>query len=370
MTGYVAFADVSGGRGTSFAAAIGHAEGNLVILDSLFERRPPFDPSVVVDEVAQLLREYSITCIVGDKYAAQWVSEAFAKVGITYVASDLDRSALYLTALPLFTAGRARLLDDQRLVHQFVALERRTTRLGRDVVGAPSGCIDDLANAVAGVLVLAATEAGPALIRRSDLGEGEAVEPHMVACVLAVAWVSDLGQVGVVYVALPHAHLADQPIYILDMALAPLSATVFSPIANRLAELSETFGEAARGRAIHVGLYVPQAFHSIALDAMLAVDWHDERAGVRNVVAEPVEPDIDPVFLADPARLHFAVAAHVAAGRVRLAPEAVARSKELPIMGALTGRLADRAHENPVVMAIWLATALQFEQQPSRRRAA
>jgi hypothetical protein len=65
--------------------------------------------------------------------AANWVVEAFAKTGIRYLQSERDRSAIYLDALPLFTSGRARLIDNARLVAQFAALERRTFSTGRDV---------------------------------------------------------------------------------------------------------------------------------------------------------------------------------------------------------------------------------------------
>jgi hypothetical protein len=166
---YVAFADPSGGRGDAFTAAIAHTESNAAVLDALYERRAPFDPSVVVAEIAELLRSYGVADIVGDKYAAQWVVEGFAKEGIAYRQSERDRSAIYLDALPLFTAGRARLLENTRLVHQLVSLERRTSRIGRDRVDYPPGGADDLANAAAGALVLAAAEATPTLWRPSSL---------------------------------------------------------------------------------------------------------------------------------------------------------------------------------------------------------
>src|SRR5207302_10824354 len=55
---YSAFTDPSGGRGDSFTAAITHAEDKTAIVDCLYERRAPFDPSTVVKEIAELLRSY------------------------------------------------------------------------------------------------------------------------------------------------------------------------------------------------------------------------------------------------------------------------------------------------------------------------
>ena len=160
----LAFSDPSGGRGDSFTCAIAHAEGNAAILDCLYEKRAPFDPSIVVAEIATLLREYRVAEVTGDRYAAEWVVEAFRKEGIAYRQAEKDRSAIYLDALPLFTAGRARLLDNPRLIHQITALERRTSRIGRDRVDHPPSGADDLANSACGALVLAAGKGAPMII--------------------------------------------------------------------------------------------------------------------------------------------------------------------------------------------------------------
>jgi hypothetical protein len=130
-----------------------------IVLDLLYERHAPFNPSEVVAEIAALLKSYGCSHVVGDKYAAKWVIEAFAKVGITYRHSDADRSAIYLDCLPLFTSGRARLIDNARLISQFAGLERRTFPTGRDRIDHGRAGRDDLCNACAGCLVLAARPA-------------------------------------------------------------------------------------------------------------------------------------------------------------------------------------------------------------------
>jgi hypothetical protein len=155
-TKYQAFADPSGGAHDSFTLGISHREKDgSIVLDLLFERHAPFNPSEVTEEIAALLKSYRCTHVTGDKYAARWVTEAFAKAGITYRQSDADRSAIYLDALPLFTSGRARLIDSARLVAQFAALERRTFSTGRDRVDHGKAGRDDAANAAAGAMVLA-----------------------------------------------------------------------------------------------------------------------------------------------------------------------------------------------------------------------
>jgi hypothetical protein len=97
------------------------------------------------------------------------VVEAFAKTGIKYVQSDRDRSEIYLDCLPLFTAGRARLIDSARLVAQFAALERRTFSTGKDRVDHGRAGHDDVCNSAAGALVLAASKKAPMVISQAVL---------------------------------------------------------------------------------------------------------------------------------------------------------------------------------------------------------
>jgi hypothetical protein len=175
---YHAFADPSGGRGDSFCCAVSSAEPpNRVLVDLVFERRAPFDPSPVVAEIAEILRQYNVYELVGDNYGAEWVVEAFAKHGVRYVVSERNRSKVYLDAIPLFAAGRARLLENHRAARQLISLERRTSRSGKDTVNHPPQGADDCANAVCGALVLAAQSSIPALWRSQDLKQNGQAYP-------------------------------------------------------------------------------------------------------------------------------------------------------------------------------------------------
>ena len=159
---YFAFTDASGGMSDSFTMGIAHRDKDgCEVLDLLFERRPPMNPYEVTEEIAVLLKSYRCTKVVGDSYGAKWVSDAFGKAGIAYRKSEMDRSAIYLNAPPLFTSGRVRLLDNPRLIAQFAALERRTFSTGRDRVDHGRTGRDDAANSAAGALVLAAQAAQP-----------------------------------------------------------------------------------------------------------------------------------------------------------------------------------------------------------------
>jgi hypothetical protein len=154
---YRSGADPSGGSRDSFTAAIAHDEDGLAVLDCLVEIKAPFNPTSATEQIAQTLKSYGITETVGDKYAAEWVVDAFAKCGITYQHSERDRSKIYADALPIFMSGRARLLDNPRLVNQFASLERRTSPIGRDRIDHGPAGMDDLANSAALAMVLAAS---------------------------------------------------------------------------------------------------------------------------------------------------------------------------------------------------------------------
>lgn len=157
---YVAGVDPSGGARDSFTCAVAHAEDGAAVLDTLIEIRPPFNPTSATAQIAGVLKSYGLSSAVGDKYAAQWVVDAFAKVGIRYQHSERDRSRIYLDAMPLFTSGRARLLDNARLITQFSQLERRTSNMGRDVIDHGRGGHDDLCNAASLAMVLAVAQQG------------------------------------------------------------------------------------------------------------------------------------------------------------------------------------------------------------------
>jgi len=171
---YFAFTDPSGGSSDSMTLAIAHREraerkfGSQqgsnrikeadddnwhIVLDAVREVRPPFSPEQVVSEFATLIRSYGLRSVTGDRYAGEWPRERFKHHGVTYTVAENTRSDLYLALVPSINSGRVRLLDHSKLENQLVSLERRTTRVGRDLVDHPVGGHDDIANAAAGALL-------------------------------------------------------------------------------------------------------------------------------------------------------------------------------------------------------------------------
>jgi hypothetical protein len=133
---YMGFVDPSGGSADSMTLAVAHKEGDVVVIDALRERKPPFSPDAVVDEFAALLASYRITKVSGNRYAGLWPTERFAARNVTYEAAEKPKSDLYRDMLPLLNSRRLDLLDDRKLVAQFCGLERRTKRAGKDSIGA------------------------------------------------------------------------------------------------------------------------------------------------------------------------------------------------------------------------------------------
>jgi hypothetical protein len=155
---YHGFLDAAGGSGSdSMTIAIAHQDADgRAVLDLVRERRPPFSPAACVAEMAAAVRPYGVQQLTADRYAGDWPAERFHEHQIACRPSAKSKSDLYLEMLPLLNSGAVELLDNPRLIAQLVGLERRTARGGRDSVDHAPGGHDDIVNAAAGALVLAA----------------------------------------------------------------------------------------------------------------------------------------------------------------------------------------------------------------------
>ena len=158
---YAAACDPSGGGADSFTLCIVHTEGeqpNQKVVQDVCRgwkrsRGSTIDLESVVTEIAAILKGYGIGEILGDRYAGQWVRQAFEREGISYREAE-EKSKYYLELEPLFSRGQIELLDHPQLVRELRLLERRPRPGGRTVVDHPSGGHDDHSNSLA----LAATQ--------------------------------------------------------------------------------------------------------------------------------------------------------------------------------------------------------------------
>jgi len=154
---YVAFVDCASGTGTdSFACCIGHeardSDRDVCVIDLLIAQKPPFDPYVCTAALAEHLKRWGISTVMGDNWAGGFPVSAFAKNGITYQACPLSASELYLHSLPAWTSGTVAMLDNPRAIDELTSLRRKVGQGGKEHVIHMRGHHDDLANTIAGVI--------------------------------------------------------------------------------------------------------------------------------------------------------------------------------------------------------------------------
>ena len=155
---YWGYTDLSGGSINSSTLSICHREGDMIVEDCHREIKSPHNPEVAVAEFSAVLRSYRLVKVYGDKYASAWPVEKYKQSGIVYDSTVVPpKSEQYLNLLPLVNAQTAKLLDRDRTVYQLAALQRRTSRGGRDSIDHPRNAHDDCANALAGAFYLAST---------------------------------------------------------------------------------------------------------------------------------------------------------------------------------------------------------------------
>jgi hypothetical protein len=148
-TRYAAFVDMSGGSSDDAALAIGHREGQRIVVDLAAKQhgRPPFNPRDAVKYFVTLLERYGVRAVTGDRYAGETFRADFAEHDIAYRVSPLSKSDLYEEAEPRLNAGEVELPDDDEVLMQMLGLVMRGSRVDH-----LPGAHDDLANALCGVV--------------------------------------------------------------------------------------------------------------------------------------------------------------------------------------------------------------------------
>ena len=152
---YKAFVDCAGGGGRdSYSVAIGHVEDEKAIIDVVRSRRPKFNPDEVTEQYADLVRQYGISEVFGDKFSGDWASNSWDKHGVGYEKSPKTKSELYLEAESPFNTERINIPAKELAVMQLKNLIRKTRSGGKDSVDTDSGQPEDEANVIAGVIYL------------------------------------------------------------------------------------------------------------------------------------------------------------------------------------------------------------------------
>jgi len=150
---YFAAVDPSGGGADAFTLAIVHLEQQRIVQDVMRgwvgSKSKPLELGAVTREIAELCRRYGIPHVVGDRYGAEWVRQAFREAGLRYYESPWPKSDAYRELEPLLIAEQLELLDHVELLRELRCLERRLRPGDRVTIDHPSGAHDDYANALA-----------------------------------------------------------------------------------------------------------------------------------------------------------------------------------------------------------------------------
>lgn len=158
---YMAFCDPSEGLskgGDSMTFSIGHVHEKKIIIDLLSEFRPPFDPAVVIGDIARSCRAYGISEMTQDRHAIGWISKDLRAHNIDVEVAKSTKSELYGYFSVLMNKDLVQLPDSERLKKQLIGLQR-TLKGGKSVkIDHYRSGKDDCANAVAGVAVALAGE--------------------------------------------------------------------------------------------------------------------------------------------------------------------------------------------------------------------
>jgi hypothetical protein len=268
--------------------------------------------------------------------------------GAEYDDGARRKSDLYLDFAPVVISRRVELPDLPRLIQQLTGLERRVGSFGggKDRIDHASDGHDDLANAVAGLVVMLNQDRRPALIDlRSLTGDGLSAEGAgevvsfgslypgrldnvfltIAAAEADLAWV--VCGYGVDY---GDTFAAREKLYVLDVGVAYYRPGFFDQLINeRIAEVVKELG--------------PRDFSIIAPEHLAA--QLVRYAGV-----------LSPSSAFDPEEWITAAADCIARGVVRFCPRVIAQMKTQAIGAALTLRAADpveTALRKAFIWAIW-----------------
>src|SRR5262249_49842231 len=151
---YLGATDTTGGSDKDrFTLAIGHLDGSRIVQDVIRGHRGrrggAVDLEGIVREYCQILKTYRCPRVMGDKYSAVWVRQAFARECIHYLDAIWTASQAFNESRALFVQGLVDLLDHPEQVREWKRLEQRPGKDGKPSIAHPPGGHDDYANSFA-----------------------------------------------------------------------------------------------------------------------------------------------------------------------------------------------------------------------------
>jgi hypothetical protein len=150
---YHAFVDHSHGSNDDATLAVGHVEGERLVLDvCLSQGTPaPFSMFAVIPRFAALLHTYHVRTVVGDAVGGETYRQVWRDEGVSYRVSAKSTSELYEHLEPLLNHRRVDLLDVPALESQLLGLVWRGPKITHE-----ANEHDDYATSAAGCVTLLA----------------------------------------------------------------------------------------------------------------------------------------------------------------------------------------------------------------------
>ncbi len=192
------------------------------------------------------------------------------------------------------------------------------------------------------------------------------LEIGFVRAFYAVVWIGTDGRAAWVIVATRGTEQG--PLIVADFATEPWSGGLLDQVMVRLDE----FCEAARERNLHSGGHGVGAFWWGPRQLVEAAEGAMFKAFMPRLTAQPEArlrkfecEAIDAAYLSDPAGLALSAAAHTSAGRVKLGPAAVERSRGAPLLGSLSIRPGESVESDVLRLVVLLAIAIGLDPVPS-----
>jgi len=139
----------------------------------------PLNPNDILTQIKLVLDRFGINVIYSDQYQLESLQQLASNLGFTIFGVDFtaaSKAKIYGSFATLINTRRLRLLDNDSVYDQFVALEKRRTPNGTIQISAPPGKYDDAAAAVSlcthQCVWLLPQQAAPAPKPKSHVEEG------------------------------------------------------------------------------------------------------------------------------------------------------------------------------------------------------
>lgn len=138
---YTAGLDLASGSGEDllgFAICHHDAESDKIVVDFVKEWTPPFSPTGVLAQVAELCRRFGgVETLVGDRYAYNFAREILRPLDLGFLVSEKTTSECFGELLPMPNAHEVEIPQHQVLLAQLGSLEMQTVLTRQDILRTP-----------------------------------------------------------------------------------------------------------------------------------------------------------------------------------------------------------------------------------------